>query len=105
MREREGAVIYDDFHFNYREAAIGRDSYMQSAISRWMQTSAGVSKLHIKYGSFMIYTKCLVIKQSRFCVLEHVVQTNYCAIRKVHKLYVFKCRSDNDDLSVFICWK
>lgn len=64
MQEREGVVIYDDFQFNYREAAIGRDSYMQSAISRWMQTSVGVSKLHIMYGSFIMYTKSLFIKQS-----------------------------------------
>lgn len=45
MREKEGVVIYDDFQFNYREAAIGRDNYRQSAISHWMLTSAGVSKL------------------------------------------------------------
>lgn len=50
MREREGVVIYDDFRFNYRGAVIGRDSYMQSAISRWMQTSVIVSKLQITYG-------------------------------------------------------
>lgn len=66
MREREGAVIYDDFQFNYREAAIGRDSYMQSSIRRCIQTSVCVSKLHINYGSFIMHTKCLFIKQSDY---------------------------------------
>lgn len=59
MRERERVVIYDDFQFNYREATTGRDSYMQSAIRCWMQTSAGVSKLHINY-------TYLFIKQSGY---------------------------------------
>lgn len=85
MQEREGVVIYDDFQFNYREAAIGRDSYMQSAIRCWMRTSADVSKLHINYTyTYLLSNLVMWVRTGCEDIILQSEKYTYCMHLKVN---------------------